>query len=105
MPNPIPPDKVNYQKHEQSAANQHGNCDLQAKLQVTKIGNPPDYVRTEAADQLGGKHVDADGSSVSALRSEIVNHRCDRAVIPRHEEARDEESSQEQPLLLGLYRQ
>src|SRR5260370_3776352 len=74
MPNPIPPDKVNYQKHEQRAANQHSDCDLQAKLQVTKIGNPPYHVRTQAADQLRGKHVHADRSGVRAARHHVMKN-------------------------------
>src|SRR5260370_11723113 len=94
MPNPIPPDKVNYQKHEQSAANQHGNCDLQAKLQVTKIGNPPDYVRTEAADQLGGKHVDADRSGMRSPRHHVMKNGGHRPLIPRHEKDSNPETAQ-----------
>jgi len=37
-----------------------------------------------------------------ALRCEVVENGGDRAVIPRHEKAADEQSGEENPLFVGL---
>jgi len=37
MANTIAAYEVDNEQHEQGAENQHGDCDLQAKLQVTRI--------------------------------------------------------------------
>ena len=60
MANSVAPDEVNYEKHQQSAADHHRPCDLQANLQVMLIGNLADDVWTEATHQLRSKHVHPD---------------------------------------------
>ena len=57
MPNPIPPDKVNYQKHKQRAAHHDGDRNLQAKLQIAHIRNLAYHVRPQSPNQLRRKHV------------------------------------------------
>ena len=47
MANPVAPDEVNYEKHQQGAADHHRPCDLQADLEVMLIGNLADDVWPE----------------------------------------------------------
>src|SRR5258707_25479 len=95
MPHSIPPDKVNHQQHEQRAAHQNSNGNLQTKLQVTNIGDFPHHVWPQSADQLRGKHVNANGSGVRAPRHHVVKNGSDRSVIPGHEKEGDGETDED----------
>src|SRR5713226_8037533 len=74
MANTVAANEVDDQEHEQGAANQDGDGNLQAQLQVTKIRNSSHHVRAETADQLRGEHVDAHGSGVGAARHHVVKN-------------------------------
>jgi len=57
MAEPVAANEVNHQKHEQRAANQNGNSDLQAELKIVQIGNFAHNLGAQAADQLRRKHI------------------------------------------------
>lgn len=105
MANAVAPDEVNDQQHQKRAANHHGSGDLQAKLQVVKIRNLTHDVRTQPANQLGGKHVHAYGSSMRATRHHVVQYGSDRPVIPGHEEDGNGESHKHSGFFFRLNRQ
>src|SRR5271168_4643743 len=87
-------DEVNDKEHEEGAADHDGDGDLQAELQIAKVGDPSNYLRTEPADQLRGEHVDADGGGVGAAGHHVVENGGDRTVVPRHEKAGDKKAQE-----------
>src|ERR1700737_2180077 len=105
MAQAVAANEVNHQEHQQAAANHHGNCDLQTKLHVVKIGNSAYQLRTKSPYKLRDKHVHADGGRMRPPRHHVVNNGGDRAVIPGHEESRQRERSEYERLFLGLYGQ
>ena len=98
----IPSDKINHKKHQKRTTNHHGDGNLKAKLKVTGIGYFPHKLRPQSSQKLSNKHVDADGSGMSALRRQVTQNRRDRAVVPGHKETADKEGREKQPLFVGL---
>ncbi len=94
MAEAVAANEVDDEEHEERAANQDGDGDLQSQLQVVKIRDFPDHVRAETAEQLRGEHVDADGSGVRATGHHVVKNGRDRAVIPGHEKAGNEKAGE-----------
>src|SRR5713226_2303687 len=93
MAQAVAANEVDDEEHQQGAAYQDGDGDLQAQLQVTKIRNPSHHVRAETAEQLRCEHVDTNGSGVSAARHHVVKNGSDGAMIPRHEKTGDGEDA------------
>ena len=94
MANAVAPDEVNDEQHEQRAANQHGNGDLQPNLKVAEIGDFPHNGGAKPANQLRGKHVNSHRGSMRAARHHVVKDSGDWTVIPGHEEERDGEADE-----------
>src|SRR5215472_2194739 len=102
MANPVPPDEVNHQKHQQRSANHHSNSDLKAELEVVEVRDSAKQVRPPTSEKLRDKHVYSDRSGMCATRHHVVNHCGDGAVIPRHKETGDRHSRKNYPLLVRL---
>src|SRR6266403_6314944 len=102
MPQAVAANEVNYQEHQQTAGDHHGDGNLQAELHVVEVGNSTNELRAKSSDKLGNKHIDANGSRVRAARHHVVNYSRNRAVVPGHEESGYRERCQHDWFFLGL---
>src|SRR5207302_2047063 len=94
MAEAVAANEVDNQKHQQRAANHDRHSDFQPELHVVKIGDFPNHVRTESAEQLRGEHVNTDASGVRSARHHVMKNGSDGAVVPGHKKARDEKAGQ-----------
>jgi len=68
----IAADEIDYEKHQERAANHDGDGYLKAKLKVAGVGDFTHELRSQSTQKLSDEHVDADGGGVGALRRQIT---------------------------------